>query len=81
MEDKLYKIARERSDRMHSKHQYKMVFWDKFDYKILSQNIMFYKKKGKFKTGTLNDVIIAADTETSKHHDRVVYDEFGNNEP
>lgn len=81
MEDKLYKIARERSDRMHSKHQYKMVFWDKFDYKILSQNIMFYKKKGKFKTGTWNDVIIAADTETSKHHDRVAYDEFGNNEP
>ena len=67
--DKLYKIASVRSDYFKKYHKYKMVFWDKFDFDILSRNIMYYRKKGKFQKGTWNDVIIAADTETSKSHE------------
>ena len=69
MSDRLFKIAAAHSDYFHKFHKYRMVFWDKFDFGILSRNIMFYKKKGKFQKGTWNDVIIAADTETSKGHE------------
>lgn len=69
MADRLYKIAAAHSDYFHNYHKYKMVFWDKFDFDILSRNIMYYKKKGKFQKGTWNDIIIAADTETSKGHE------------
>lgn len=79
-EQKLYRVARIRSDLLKKNHKYEMVFWDKFDYKILSQNIMYYKKKGKYRSGTWNDVIIAADTETSKAHYAQDFDEFGNPE-
>lgn len=67
--DKLYKIAKIHGDYFKNYHKYKMMPWDKFDYDILSRNIMYYKKKGKFQKGTWNDVIIAADTETSKSHE------------
>ena len=67
--DKLYKLAAAHSSYMHTYHKYKMVFWDKFDYSFLSNNIMYYKKKGKFQKGTWNDIIIGADTETSKGHE------------
>lgn len=80
MAEKLYKIARIRSDYINTYHKYEMIFWDKFDYQILSRNIMFYKKKSKFKTGTWNDVIIGADTETSKAHYAQDFDDFGNPE-
>ena len=69
MPEKLYKIAAARSSYINTYHKYKMMYWDKFDYSFLSHNIMYYKKKGKFQKGTWNDVIIAADTETSKGHD------------
>ena len=69
MSDRLYKIAAAHSGYFHNYHKYKMVFWDKFDFDILSRNIMYYKKKGKFQKGTWNDIIIAADTETSKGHE------------
>lgn len=46
-----------------------MIAWNKFDYEILTRNIMYYRKKGKYQKGTYNDVIIAADTETSKSHE------------
>lgn len=69
MNQKLYKVARAHGDYFRNYYKYKMVFWDKFDYEILSRNIMYYKKKGKFQKGTWNDVIIAADTETSKSHE------------
>lgn len=69
MADRLYKIAAAHSGYFHNYHKYKMVFWDKFDFDILSRNIMYYKKKGKFQKGTWNDIIIAADTETSKGHE------------
>lgn len=69
MADRLYKIAAAHSGYFHNYHKYKMLFWDKFDFDILSRNIMYYKKKGKFQSGTWNDIIIAADTETSKGHE------------
>lgn len=67
--DKLYKIAEIHSDYINNYHKYKMLFWDQFDYSILTKNIMYYKKKGKFQKGTWNNVIISADTETSKSHE------------
>ena len=66
--ERLYKIAAARSGYIKNHHKYKMIFWDKFDYSFLSNNIMYYKKKGKYHSGTWNDVIIGADTETSKNH-------------
>lgn len=69
MNQRLYKVAAAHSSYLHNYHKYKMLFWDKFDYDLLSRNIMYYKKKGKFQTGTWNDVIITADTETSKSHE------------
>ena len=77
MNQKLYKVAKAHGDYFKNYYKYKMVFWDKFDYEILSRNIMYYKKKGKFQKGTWNDVIIAADTETSKSHE-VSYDPMPN---
>ena len=69
MNERLYKAAASHSSYLHNYHKYRMIFWDKFDYTILTRNIMYYKKKGKFQKGTWNDVIIAADTETSKSHE------------
>ena len=69
MNEKLYKAAAVRSSYLSKYHRYKMVFWDKFDPSVLSRNAMYYKKKGKFQKGTWNDVIIGADTETSKGHE------------
>lgn len=67
--DKLWKIAAAHSSYISNYHKYKMVYWSKWDYSFLTNNIMYYKKKGKFQKGTWNDVIIAADTETSKGHE------------
>ena len=69
MNERLNKIAMSHGSYFKNYHRYKMVFWDKFDYDILSRNIMYYKKKGKYQKGTWNDIIIAADTETSKSHE------------
>ena len=69
MNEKLYKAAASRSSYLKNYHRYKMISWDKFDYSILSRNTMYYKKKGKFQKGTWNDIIIGADTETSKSHE------------
>ncbi len=67
--DKLYKMAAAKSRYIKEHHKYKMMFWDRFDYSILTNNVMYYRKKGKFQKGTWNDIIIAADTETSKSHE------------
>lgn len=69
MADRLYKIAAAHSSYINNFNKYKMVVWDKYDYSVLSRNIMYYRKKGKFQKGTWNDVIIGADTETSKSHE------------
>ena len=66
---KLYKLAAAHAAYFSNYYRYKMVFWDKFDYSLLSRNIMYYRKKGKFQKGTWNDIIISADTETSKSHE------------
>ncbi len=67
--DRLYKIAAARSSYISKYHKYKMVHYSKWDYSFLTDNIMYYRKKGKFQKGTWNDVIIGADTETSKSHE------------
>ena len=67
--ERLSKIAASHSDYINNYHKYSMLRWDKFDYGFLSRNIMYYKKKGKWQKGTWNDVIITADTETSKSHE------------
>lgn len=69
MSERLYRVAMAHSNYFNNYHKYKCIFWDKFDFDILSRNIMYYRKKGKFQKGTWNDVIIAADTETSKSHE------------
>lgn len=46
---------------------YSLTYWDKFNYKILD-NILYRKKAGRGSNDTVNDVIIMADTETSKKH-------------
>lgn len=69
MSEKLFKIAAAHSSYINKYNKYKMVFWDKYDYSVLSRNIMYYKKKGKYQKGTWNDILIAADTETSKSHE------------
>ena len=69
MNQRLYKAAAAHSSYLHNYWRYRMVRWDRFDYSVLTNNIMYYKKKGKFQKGTWNDIIIAADTETSKSHE------------
>lgn len=69
--DRLYKIAASKSSYISKYHRYKMIFWSKWDYSFLTNNIMYYKKKGKFQKGTWNDLIIGADTETSKGHEMI----------
>ena len=69
MGESLAKVAKIHGDYIHNYHKYKMVSWDRFDYSILTRNIMYYKKKGMYRKGTWNDVIITADTETSKSHE------------
>ena len=66
--DKLVKIAASHSSYIKEHLKYRMIQWDRFDYSILTKNIMYYKKKGKYQTVTWNDIIIGSDTETSKHH-------------
>ena len=80
-ETKLFKVAKIHSDYVNRYHKYKMVYWDQWDYEFLTSNIMYYKKKGKYRSGTYNDIIIMGDTETSKDHESYIYDEFGNEEP
>ena len=59
---------------------YQMMRWNEFDFSILS-NVIYKKKTGKGRSGTYNDCIMMADTETSKPHDYEELDEFGNPEP
>lgn len=44
---------------------YSMTYWENFNYKILS-NIMYLYRAGRGSNDSYNDVIIMADTETSK---------------
>ena len=68
----LYKI---RQDYLNKHHPYRLIEWDKYDYSILS-NIMYRARSGRGSNTTYNDVIIMADTETSKKakNDIIDYD-------
>lgn len=68
-------LERARSDWLHNHWQYEMTEWDKFDYSIL-HNVIWKKKTGKGRSGTYNDCIIMADTETSRSHNHWMYEEM-----
>lgn len=51
--------------------QYKMCYYKKFSYEILS-NIMYSIRNGRGKNDSWSDVIIMADTETSKKKENVI---------
>lgn len=46
--------------------EYRMLYFDQFDYSILGE--IGYKKSRSKHTGTVNNIIIMGDTETSKKH-------------
>lgn len=52
---------------------YQMLYWEQFDYKILD-NILYRKKAGRGDNATFNEVVIMADTETSKKKDPSITD-------
>lgn len=58
-------LKRIRHDYIFNHYPYKMQYWDKFDYTILS-NIMYIKRTVKGHSETYSDCVIALDTETSK---------------
>lgn len=70
----LYKIRRSYLDKT---LPYKMMHWKLFNYKILD-NILYRKKAGRGDNQSFNDVIIMADTETSKKRENsTYYDKYG----
>ena len=56
----LYEIRKNKVDKI----KYKMLYFSKFNYSIL-KDVMYLTKQGRYKK-TVNDIIIMADTETSK---------------
>ena len=74
------KLEAVRSSYLKKHHKYEMVYYRKYDYKVLD-NVIFKKKTGIGAKGTYNDCIIMADTETSKDHNAQLLDEFGNPDP
>lgn len=52
---------------------YNITHWKDFDYKILS-NIIYKKRAGRGSNSTYNDVLIMADTETSKKSTQIIAD-------
>lgn len=54
-----------RNEYIQSHVNYAMKYWDKFDYNIL-HNVMYIFRSGRGDNSSVNDVIIMADTETSK---------------
>ncbi|MBQ0140556.1 MAG: hypothetical protein KBT36_14835 [Kurthia sp.] len=58
-------LKKQRLEFLNKYYPYKMQFYMDFNFKILN-NIMYYKKAGRGIPRTYNDIIIMADTETSK---------------
>ena len=58
-------IEASRASKLVKTHEYKMIFWNEWDYSFLKM-IMYQYKTGKGRTGSWNNIIIGADTETSK---------------
>ena len=56
----LYRIKKSKIEKI----KYQMLYFSEFDYRIL-KDVLYLTKQGKFKK-TVNNVIIMADTETSK---------------
>ena len=56
----LYQIKKSKIEKI----KYKMLYFSDFDYSVL-KDVLYITKQGRFKK-TVNDVIIMADTETSK---------------
>lgn len=47
---------------------YQLIFYSEFNFDVLGDTILYFKKAGKGNNVTYNDVIIMMDTETSKQH-------------
>lgn len=67
----LKELAKIRKDYLNRNLPYKIQYWEDFNYKILD-NILYRKKAGRGENSTYNEVIIMADTETSKKHDNLI---------
>lgn len=66
-------LEQHRGEWISKNHKYKMVYWQRFNYKIL-QNIMYTTKPGRGSGGrSFSDAIIMADSETSKKKKRGAY--------
>ena len=61
------KVWKDAADKLRASCPYSLQFWDQFDYFILNQIRTVSRPSKKEKT-TYNDVIMMADTETSKDH-------------
>ena len=61
------KVWKDAAEKLRASCSYSLQFWDSFDYSILSQIRTVTRPSKKEKT-TYNDVIMMADTETSKDH-------------
>ena len=60
-------LTRKRAETVRAKYPYQMIYWGDYDYSSLNI-IMYRKNKGRsfWEKKTYNDVIIGADTETSR---------------
>lgn len=66
-----------RRDYLNKYVPYKMKYWERFNYKVLT-NIMYETRSGSGSHDKYNDVIIMADTETSKKRENeYTYDKHG----
>ena len=62
-------VEKERREYIKNKIPYSMTRWDSFDYTHLENCISVRKKAGRGQNVSYNDIIIMADTETSKGHE------------
>ena len=56
-----------RHDYLAENWEYKIYYWNEFNYKILNNCI--FRKYNSYNTDTCNDITITLDTETSKKHE------------
>lgn len=64
-----------RSEQIRQKHKYKMLRWERFDYRIL-KNVMYSNRPGQKRDNkgeSFSDAIIMADSETSKKYKKKEY--------
>lgn len=66
-----------RRDYIAANWQYKMCYWNEFNYSILQNCI--YRKYNSYNTATCNDITLMLDTETSKKHEDQ-YEEIKHND-